>query len=216
MSELDDSKSGGPEGDTSPEGYEDTVVEILSLGDEAEAADPANPESAGGSAVHSVDMRRLESQLAAERERMLRLRADFDNYRKRTERERAEIERYALADMLRELLPVVDNLERALSVQGAGGPADGSDLRKGVEMIVRQFQELLKRYGLVPIQAVGERFDPSVHEAVFQEETDGVVTPTVAIELQRGYRLNDRLLRPSMVKVAVPREASDDGSTSDS
>ncbi len=216
MSELDDSKPGGTEGDTSPEGYEDTVVEILSLGDEAEAADPANPESAGGSAVHSVDMRRLESQLAAERERMLRLRADFDNYRKRTERERAEIERYALADMLRELLPVVDNLERALSVQGAGGPADGSDLRKGVEMIVRQFQELLKRYGLVPIQAVGERFDPSVHEAVFQEESDGVVTPTVAIELQRGYRLNDRLLRPSMVKVAVPREASDDESTSDS
>ena len=214
MSELDDSKSGGPAEDSAPEGYEDTVVEILSLGDEADAADAGR---AGGPPAQNPDMRRLESQLSAERERMLRLRADFDNYRKRTERERAEIERYALADMLRELLPVVDNLERALSVQGAqGAPGDASDLRKGVEMIVRQFHELLKRYGLVPIVALGERFDPSVHEAVFQEESDDIVVPTVASELQRGYRLNDRLLRPSLVKVAVPREAAHDGSTPDS
>ncbi len=211
MSELEDSGDGGRPGDSAPEGYEDTVVEILSLGDEADSADAGSGSASG---VHSVDERRLESQLAAERERMLRLRADFDNYRKRTERERAEIERYALADMLRELLPVVDNLERALSVQGPqGGPGDGNDLRKGVEMIVRQFQELLKRYGLLPIAALGERFDPAVHEAVFQEESDGVVVPTVEVELQRGYRLNDRLLRPSLVKVAVPRETTDGGST---
>jgi molecular chaperone GrpE len=214
MSELEDSGDGGRPGDSAPEGYEDTVVEILSLGDEADPPDAGAGSAAG---VQSVDVRRLESQLAAERERMLRLRADFDNYRKRTERERAEIERYALADMLRELLPVVDNLERALSVQGPqGGPGDGSDLRKGVEMIVRQFQELLKRHGLLPIAALGERFDPSVHEAVFQEESDSVVVPTVEVELQRGYRLNDRLLRPSLVKVAVPRETTDGGSTPDS
>jgi molecular chaperone GrpE len=208
MSEFDDSKSGGPAGDSAPDGYEDTVVEILSLGDEADAAAVSEPPA------QDPDLRRLESQLAAERERMLRLRADFDNYRKRTERERGEIERYALADMLRELLPVVDNLERALSVPSAQG--DGEDLRKGVEMIVRQFHELLKRYGLVPIVALGERFDPSVHEAVFQEESDGIVVPTVAVELQRGYRLNDRLLRPSLVKVAVPREAAHDSSAPDS
>lgn len=209
MSELDDSKSGGPAEDSAPDGYEDTVVEILSLGDEADAAAAVSEPPA-----QDPDLRRLESQLAAERERMLRLRADFDNYRKRTERERGEIERYALADMLRELLPVVDNLERALSVPSAQG--DGEDLRKGVEMIVRQFHELLKRYGLVPIVALGERFDPSVHEAVFQEESDGIVVPTVAVELQRGYRLNDRLLRPSLVKVAVPREAAHDSSAPDS
>lgn len=211
MSELDDSKSGGPAEDSAPDGYEDTVVEILSLGDEADAADAA---AVSEPPAQNPDLRRLESQLAAERERMLRLRADFDNYRKRTERERGEIERYALADMLRELLPVVDNLERALSVPSAQG--DGEDLRKGVEMIVRQFHELLKRYGLVPIVALGERFDPSVHEAVFQEEIDGIVVPTVAVELQRGYRLNDRLLRPSLVKVAVPREAAHDSSAPDS
>lgn len=217
MSETDDSKPGVPNGDFVPDGYDDTVVEILSLGDEADAADAADAASNAGAAVASVDVRRLESLLAAERERMLRLRADFDNYRKRTERERAEIERFALADVLRELLPVVDNLERALSAPGMPAAAgEDSDLRKGVEMIARQFQELLKRYGLVPIVAVGERFDPSVHEAVLQEESENVLTPTVAAELLRGYRLNDRLLRPSLVKVAVPRETIADDSTPDS
>ncbi|MEO7795790.1 MAG: nucleotide exchange factor GrpE, partial [Thermoanaerobaculia bacterium] len=160
MSEFDDSRSGGPAGDSAPDGYDETVVEILSLGDEADAADVPG----AGSRTASADARHIESQLAAERERMLRLRADFDNYRKRTERERGEVERYALADMLRELLPVVDNLERALEAQ-----SEGADLRKGIEMIARQFQELLKRQGLSPIPALGERFDPSVHEAVFQE-----------------------------------------------
>ncbi len=227
MSKPDDPESGVLDGDSASDGFDDTVVEILSLGDEADAADAADAAHAahaadtaskgGSSRASSVAERRLESLLAAERERMLRLRADFDNYRKRTERERAEIERYALADVLRELLPVVDNLERALSVQGMPSAAgEANDLHKGVEMIARQFQELLKRYGLVPIVAVGERFDPSVHEAVFQEESEGVLTPTVALELQRGYRLNDRLLRPSLVKVTVPRDATGDGSTTDS
>ncbi|MBP9146178.1 MAG: nucleotide exchange factor GrpE [Thermoanaerobaculia bacterium] len=216
MSERNDSDTKAEEGSSSPDGYEDTVVEILSLGDDDDADAATAPDRAHdpGTASDSVAVRRLDSQLAAERERALRLRADFDNFRKRTERDRAEIERYALTDVLRELLPVVDNLERALSVQS--GQSEVGDLRKGVEMIARQFQEVLKRYGLTPIPALGERFDPSVHEAVIQEESDSVAAPTVALELQRGYRLNDRLLRPSMVKVAVPRETTDDGSTTDS
>ena len=214
MSQSEDPKTGKPADEGAPEDYEDTVVEILSMGDEADAAEAGEN---GHSAVQSVDVRRLESQLAAERERMLRLRADFDNFRKRTERERAEVERYALAEALRDLLPVVDNLERALGVPGGQGPqGESDDLRKGVEMIVRQFHEILKRYGMSPIPALGERFDPSVHEAVFQEESDSVEIPTVAAELQRGYRLNDRLLRPSLVKVAVPRETADDETNSDS
>jgi len=215
MSERDDSDSGEAGADPAPEGFEDTVVEILSLGDEAEEeeARAARARRAGLAGREPQedpdDAGRLEALLAAERERALRLRADFDNYRKRAERERAEIERYALTDALRELLPVVDNLERALSAQ-----SDASDLRKGVEMIVRQLNELLKRFGLSPIPAVGERFDPAVHEAVFFEESESVTIPTVAEELQRGYRLNERLLRPALVKVAVPRETTDDGSSS--
>ncbi len=223
MSERDDATPGAPGADSAPEGFEDTVVEILSIGDEeGDEADPAgdgaDPSSRARRAARDPqedgeDAERLEALLAAERERSLRLRADFDNYRKRTDRERGEIERKALVEAMRELLPVVDNLERALSAENAQGEA--GDLRKGVEMTLRQFQELLKRYGLSAIPALGERFDPSVHEAVFQEESDSVTTPTVAMELQRGYLLNDRLLRPSLVKVSVPRETADDDSFPD-
>lgn len=213
MNERDDSKPGDEGAGSAPEGFEDTVVEILSLGDEedeaeARAAARRRRDSKAGDPRDDDDVRRLEGLLAAERERSLRLRADFDNYRKRTERERGEIERYALADALRDLLPVVDNLERALSAT-----SEAAELRKGVEMIVRQFHELLKRYGLSPIAALGEKFDPAVHEAVFHEESASVTTPTVAMELQRGYRLNDRLLRPSLVKVSLPKETTDDDAT---
>ncbi len=214
MSERDDSRSPGAGEDPTPEGFEDTVVEILSLGDEAEEGDARAEQAkraglAGREPQEILDeVVRLEAGLEAERERALRLRADFDNFRKRTERQRAEIERFALADVLRDLLPVVDNLERALVAQ-----AEATDLRKGVEMIVRQLNELLKRYGLSAIPAVGERFDPTVHEAVFLEESDSVTTPTVVEELQRGYWLNERLLRPSLVKVSVPRETTDDASS---
>lgn len=136
------------------------------------------------------------------RERYLRLRADFDNFRKRNEREREELLRYALTEPLRELLPVVDNLERALAAQ-----ATGEDLRRGVELIAKQLRETLRRFGLTPVAALGERFDPKLHEAVMREESTAVQAPTVVTELQRGYLLHDRLLRPAMVKVAMPPEA---------
>lgn len=182
---------------------EDTVVEILGYENEPEEAPPTAPATAG------IAERRLEAELAVERERFVRLRADFDNFRKRSDRERAEIERYALVEPARELLPVVDNLDRALA---AAGGAD--DLRRGVEMILRQLEEVLRRLGITSIPALGERFDPSVHEAVLHEESAEVAAPTVVQELQRGYRLNDRLLRPAMVKVAVPRDAGEnDGAT---
>ncbi len=218
MSARDDSKSGDAGGQRPPDGFEDTVVEILSIGDEGddEANAGAEAPASGRSTVSGApgapdsggEAGRMEALLAAEKERALRLRADFDNYRKRTERERADIERYALVETLRDLLPVVDNLERALSA-----PSEAEDLRKGVEMIVRQFHEILKRYGLSPIPALGERFDPAVHEAVFHEETDSVTAPTVSMELQRGYRLNERLLRPSLVKVSVPKESTENGAS---
>ena len=139
--------------------------------------------------------------LATLRDRHLRLLADFDNFRKRAEREREERVRYALADPIRELLPVFDNLDRALAAKGGI-----EDLRLGVEMIARQFEEVLKRFGVTVVPAVGERFDPRMHEAVMRVESDEVETPTVVEQMQRGYRLHDRLLRPAMVRVAVPAE----------
>jgi molecular chaperone GrpE len=188
------------------DGTDDTVVEILGFGEDEEDSQPAK---SAPQAAPEPDPP-LAAELAAEKERYVRLRADFDNFRKRSERERAEVERYALAEPARQLLPVVDNLQRALaaSAEGASGPAGGVDeLRRGVEMILRQLEELLRRFGLVAVPALGERFDPSVHEAVAHETSNEVEAPTVVAEFQRGYRLNDRLIRPAMVKVALPAGA---------
>jgi molecular chaperone GrpE len=146
------------------------------------------------------DVGALRREIADLRDRSMRTLADFDNFRKRSERERQETRKYALLDPLREILPIADNLERALS---AGGSAD--DLKRGVEMILRQLQELLRRLGVREVGSDGA-FDPAVHEAVAREERPDVQTPQVSDTLTRGYFLHDRLLRPAMVKVAVPQE----------
>lgn len=153
---------------------------------------------AGGPGGES-ELERLRRENADLRERSVRTLADFDNYRKRSERERQDIRRYAVVEPLRELLGVMDNLELALS---ADGPAE--DLKRGVEMIHRQMQDLLRRFGAKEVPAVGEPFDPAVHEAVAREEDPTVKSATVKEELRRGYTIHDRLLRPSMVKVAMP------------
>jgi molecular chaperone GrpE len=142
---------------------------------------------------------RLERELADLRDRSMRTLADFDNFRKRAERERVELRKYALTEPFRDLIEVLDNLERALT---AGGSPE--DLRQGVSMIARQFTEVLKRHGVAPIEALGQRFDPVVHEAVSRQDRDDVVEPTVSGELARGYHLHERLLRPALVTVAVP------------
>jgi molecular chaperone GrpE len=145
----------------------------------------------------------LRQEIADLRDRSMRTLADFDNFRKRSERERQELRRYALLEPIRELLTVADNLDLALSAQGSA-----DDLKRGVEMIQRQMQELLRRFGVTEVAAVGQPFDPTLHEAVSREESAEVNAPTVVAELRRGYRMHDRLLRPSMVKVAVPPEAA--------
>lgn len=144
---------------------------------------------------------RLAREVEELRSRSVRTLADFDNFRKRNERERDEIRRYAATEAIREFVGVVDNLERALT---AGGSAD--DLKRGVELIARQMQEALRRVGVQEVAAQGAPFDPAVHEAVSREESDQVTTPTVIAALQRGYLLYDRLLRPAMVRVAMPIE----------
>lgn len=178
-------------------------VEIVSFGDEGEEHEP---EADPGDPRDDAAAEALARELAEERERTLRLRADFDNFRKRSAREREEFARRALADPIRELLPVLDNLERAL-----GAPGDGDDLRNGVELIAKQFVDALRKLGLAEIPALGLPFDPQVHEAVARVESDEVEVPTVLDELQRGYWLNERLLRPAIVRVAVPARGAGDG-----
>ena len=134
----------------------------------------------------------------AHRERLLRVTAEFDNYRKRTDRERREWVDQAAGDLLGDLLPVVDNLDRAL----AADTGDGDALRQGVEIIRRQLFDVMARRGVAPIEAVGADFDPNLHEAVAHEPGDGHRDGEVVKELRRGYTLRQRLLRPSMVMVA--------------
>jgi len=131
-------------------------------------------------------------------DRLLRTTAEFDNYRKRTDRERRELSEAAGVDVIRDLLPVVDDLERAL----AAPKADASTYRAGVELIRRQLLEVLRRRGVEPLDVVGQDFDPSWHEAVADEPADGRREGEVTSEVRRGYRIGQRLLRPAMVKVA--------------
>ncbi len=125
----------------------------------------------------------------------------MDNLRKRMEREKAEFFQFALADLLKELLSVLDNFERAL--QSAPG-SDPAGFQEGVGLIHKQLTDLLRRRGVTPIEAADTAFDPSIQQAIVTEASAEVEEPKVAEELQRGYRLNDRLLRPALVKVLVP------------
>ena len=130
-------------------------------------------------------------------DRLLRTAAEFDNYRKRMDKERRDLAEYTAGEAIKDLLPIIDNLERALQASALDDP-----LRKGVELIHKQMLEILRRRGVTPIEALGADFDPNVHEAVTHEESDRHREGEVMEELQRGYKVGDRLLRPAMVKVA--------------
>jgi len=168
------------------------------LNDRSEQTSAAATESApadGGEGTSELQKQRDEFY-----ERLLRTTAEFDNYRKRVERERVQQAEAAAADLLRELLPIVDNLERALR---ADTGADGDDAyRRGVELIHSQLLDALRKRGVTPIEALGADFDPHFHEAVAHEHAEGRRDGEIIEEFSRGYLLGDRLLRPAMVKVA--------------
>jgi molecular chaperone GrpE len=152
----------------------------------------------------------LEERLTAEQEEsgklrsaLLRKSADFENLKRRTEKEKSEFFKFALADVFGDLLEVLDNFERALQHLSNGDAAAGTDVHVGIEMISRQLGEVLRKYGLAEIPALGLSFDPTVHEAVLREETAAAAPGTVLAVLLKGYVLNNRLLRPAKVKVAA-------------
>lgn len=184
-----------------PTDVEAALREAVEAVEHGAASGEAGYEAPEGGDLLEGEVRRLRREIADLRDRSMRTLADFDNFRKRSDRERQEAGRYAAIEPLRDFLEVADNLERALS---AGGSAE--DLKMGVGMILRQIQDLLRRHGVREVSAAGATFDPAVHEAVSREESSAVELPTVVAELQRGYFLHDRLLRPARVKVAVPAE----------
>jgi molecular chaperone GrpE len=135
--------------------------------------------------------------------RYLRLAADFENFKRRKTQEIADARRYESEDAALALLPVLDNLRRAVDHASEVGAEEF--FVSGLELVVREFETALERLGVVPVPAVGERFDPAMHEAIAAEESDDVVEDTVVAELVPGYRLHDRLLRPAIVRVVHPR-----------
>jgi len=184
---------------------------------EAETADAASPPAESGEVTGAEDeaiheeLARLQAEVDKLREMYLRKLADFDNYRKRQEREAEEFRRFANASLIRDCLPVVDNLERALAVPGDGG----GGVREGVELVLRQFKEVLARYGVVEIDPQGLAFDPSLHEAIGRQERSDVEENTVVSVMQKGYLFGERLLRPALVVVAgAPADSREGGKPS--
>jgi len=143
---------------------------------------------------------------------LIRLRADFDNYKKRVEREREANERQAAAGLIKRVLPVLDNFERAISA-APENPDDDRTFHDGVALIFKQLLEELRKEGLHAIDSVGEPFDPNLHDAVVAGRFPGFRPNTIVEELQRGYLLHDRVLRPSLVRVCVdiPETAANEG-----
>lgn len=146
------------------------------------------------------------------REQLLRTAADFDNFRKRTRKDVEDAERRGKEDVIREVLPVLDNLERALGATASlapdAGVAEVKAIVDGVKMVLKLFEDQAGRMGLTKVKAVGERFDPSVHDAIQQVETDEHPAGTVIQEIVAGYRLGEKLVRPAMVVVARKPAAS--------
>lgn len=152
------------------------------------------------------ELKRVEAERADLHERLMRRQAEFDNYRKRVERERGETYNRMLGDVARKLLPVLDNLRRALDAEASMKANESEEFRhflNGVELIYKQLNDVLEGLGVEAVVAVGQPFDPHVHEAVVTEQTEEFEPDTVIQELVRGYRLGDKLLRPAVVKVAT-------------
>jgi molecular chaperone GrpE len=161
---------------------------------ETESQDPVQDPVAALSAERD----QLAAEKAELQDRVLRAQAEFQNLKKRTERERLELFEYASMEAVRTLLPVLDDFERAMKTESAD-----KEYVAGIELIYNRFYEALKKLGLEPLESAGKPFDPQIHHAVDMVETDEAPDHTVLDEFQRGYNFKGRLLRPAMVKVAV-------------
>ncbi|MFY9174927.1 MAG: nucleotide exchange factor GrpE [Peptococcia bacterium] len=184
------------------ETMEENAAELTEEVEETSVEDGEMNGSSEDTNANTAENENLAQELEESKDRLLRLHAEFDNYRKRTQREKEDWHKFAAMDLMEKLLPVLDNFERAIeSVKN-----EGEEVQKqlsGVEMIFRQLTEILQKEGLEPIEALGKMFDPNLHEAMMQvpvaeDQEDG----QVVVELRRGYSFKGRVIRPSLVQVA--------------
>ena len=180
-----------------------TEEDLFSAGDvEPEGGGPERAELVAARS----ELKRIEAENAELKDLVARRQADFENYRKRVERERSETYNRVVADVAAKLLPVVDNLKRALDAEASVEAAESDEFRhflSGVDLINKQLNGVLDALGVKPVAAIGEPFNPHIHEAVVTEPTDDYAPDTVMQELVTGYRLGDKLIRPALVKVAT-------------
>ncbi|WP_411898442.1 nucleotide exchange factor GrpE [Paenibacillus spiritus] len=177
---------------------EETAADQAEAIETAEAASEAEPAAANAA---SEESRRLQALVEESQGRLLRVQADYDNFRRRTQKEKEELAQYATAKLVTELLPVLDNFERALATAPAGSESEA--FAKGVNMIFRQLDGVLKSEGLTVMEAAGQPFNPEFHQAIMQVESEEHEEGIVTEEVQKGYLLKDKVLRPAMVKVSV-------------
>ena len=175
------------ESETTPEPLE-IEIEQNETDDEAEVVFTAE------------EVEELKAEYEAQHDRMLRTVAEYENSRKRAEREKEEFRKYALEEVVKDLIPVIDSIERA--IESTNESEDFKSLSEGVQLIHKQFLDSMERRGVTPIEAVGAPFDPTQHEAIMHIESDDVAANCVIEDFQRGYMLNDRVIRPSMVSVS--------------
>ncbi|HYH10157.1 MAG TPA: nucleotide exchange factor GrpE [Thermoanaerobaculia bacterium] len=189
-----------PKGEAADDAYviEDTGSSVEEIEREMRETAEEAAEAPAPAPAPAADDDALRAENQQLKDKYLRTLADFDNLRKRTEREKADFFRYAMGGVLKDILPVLDNFDRALD-----HAAEGDEFHKGVLLIYKQLFDVLEKHGLKPIDESGVHFDPNIHEAVVREEDDSVPSHTVVAVLQKGYFLHDRLLRPALVKVAV-------------
>jgi molecular chaperone GrpE len=210
LMEPEELMAGGEAPEMMAEAGIDPATELSAPGKDEEAASPtesaaaAQAESAGDS-VSAGDYEKLKAERDQLLDRLARLQAEFENARKRTERERAEFRDFTTAAAVEKFLPVLDNFELALKANGTA-----HQLRSGVSLIVKQMEEILRQMQVTPVPAVGEAFDPRIHEALGAVEREDVPDQHVAEEVRRGYRLREKLLRPALVRVASnPKQVSE-------
>lgn len=215
--QADDADSaGGPSHDELPERREDSdtagrTSHAASSAGSAGSGEDESRQAAKGPALAELlatrsELKRVEAARAELQETLARRQADFENYRKRIERERSETYNRVVGDVVSKLLPVLDNLRRALDAEASMRATESEEFRhflSGVELIDKQLRDVLEGLGLQPVEAVGQPFDPHVHEAVATEPSEDYEPDTVVQELVRGYRLGEKLLRPAIVKVAT-------------
>lgn len=149
------------------------------------------------SAANDEQLKRIEEELQAQKDLLLRTAAEFDNFKRRTEKEKLAAAEFTSANLLKKLLPVFDNVDRANAAD-----KDSADYAKGVEMIVKMLTDAVKDLGLIELGAVGETFDPQFHEAVMHVEDENLGENVISCVLQKGYKIGDTVIRPAMVQVA--------------